>query len=227
MESDTTVEKEVKSEVILFGEPQLMFAMIYSDRTLKDINKLCDSHEKGCLKYYKIDYAKKFRDDKFIFNETNRTVAIITKTAYDILSNEKINDFKIVPYDIRQRNRPIDGNAYAIYVSIPKEFNYELILKTIDDEMKQLVDLNFIEKKDYNIYYKKLSRKDEEVKITHCIITFPRTLSDDKKCLIKVYLDTSEKWQNDKDIHRFITWCRVNKLKQMFSTYSHKIYISN
>lgn len=196
--------------------------MVYSKMTLKDIEDLFTSVGGGDRNYGTMRIVR-VKDPKGTWQDTNRTIVLISEVLYDQLikmgydkpvrSPDRPNlDFRIVPYGVRESNLPKEGLKKDLFIRIPKESNFTAddVRKTILDKLQPLVKLNIMAVDDYRVNIPLRNMNRETGLVTgSCFLSFSPSVTSTQAAQVKAVIDDTY-WPDGQTFNCY--WARDNNM---------------
>jgi hypothetical protein len=171
--------------------------IVYSKWSLKQIDTFLSDF--GGCEYSRIVYEKNTEGKT---SETNRTIVVISDKTYKILCDDgygdtndikpKIRGFKIKQYVVRDRNLISETPTRKLFIPVPHELKtkHDIVLKTVNDKLKQMSELNIIDDLCWEINIPLKTRETGDVR-NGCHITFTDNIDINKIAMTKILLDDS------------------------------------
>lgn len=200
--------------------------MIYSALTLDEIVEVFKRYGAEDLDYGPLRIVRR-RNKKDIVEQTNQTIALISKKLFENLIEGNLHlpcrseereaiDFRIVPYEIRSKNENKD-----LFVRIPPgiEVSNDTLEKIINEKMSSIVAFGIIKQKQYKIKIPLHNKNRLSGMITGSFfITFSEEVTYEQAASIKAVIDDTA-WDKQHSFRCFWSRERNNNGKKNFLTH--------
>ena len=187
-ERPQATERKERVPGVMYAE--LPVYVVHSQLSVEDIRKTLTGLNAGHVGTVKIDY------DRF-GKETNRTIVIAEPSVYTAAVEAGLGvrsrkfDFAIMPYELRDHNKPFTDCLYSLYIPFPKEFDLSAqdARKQIEAFLEELVAFGLFADNDcYRITVPLKSREIGEPRGS-VFVTFAKEVPDHAIELAKVVID--------------------------------------
>lgn len=193
--------------------------LIYSLLPIPEIKEILGKYrgEYSSLRIFK----HKNRNKEWV--DSNRTIILISQELFENLIKAGLHkpirdpsrpdwDFRIVPYEVRDKNLPRANAKKDFFIPIPGELGLTIrnVENIINDKMEPLINFNVIGKEQFSVKIPQRSRSRTSGKIHgSCFLTFNDEVSEKTAALVKAVIDDTYWGESSYTFHCF--WARQNK----------------
>lgn len=193
--------------------PEVSLYYVYSKWSLKGIL----THIRKCFPSYNDDdfnaLIGPIRIDYYRGGETDRTLCLFNDIIYEGLAKEGFTqklcnyDFRIQPYEIRDKNLPGQGYSSNLYIPLPSSLNTDHCREDLVKKLKVLETFSIINK-NYKLTFPLTSRKTGRL-TGSAFIEFDSSIDIHKRAIVLLVLhDTDWNVPNSQDYRVKCLWAR-------------------
>ena len=144
------------------------------------------------------------RIDRVQGKETNRTIMLVSRSLLEaaeqkgFTQSQKGLDFKMTEYELRDFNRPKQGQTRNFYVPLPEELSATDATAQLENKLEVLCNFGMFAKDRPRVKIHLLSRESEKHK-GQAFVTFSRNSDDDEVALARVLLHETKLYTGEND----------------------------
>ena len=161
-------------------------------------------------------------------NETDRTIALLSKDVYNSIYADKSNNdetgFQIYPFILKQSCFPSEYKTRNLFIQVPQIFTENMVIKNLNDKLDYIAEWNIIPNKSWSFNIPIKSREFGKIKGC-CFLSFNDEVPIENISMVRILLTDSywlDKNKQKNDILRCF-WVIDKKKKYECSIHSLKL----